>query len=184
MRDTITPATLRELLRHEPETGKLFWRWRGEHFFAERIAGQAKASAARWNGRYAEKQAFTTMDNYGYFQGRVFDCGFRAHRIIWALHFGEWPQFEVDHINGDRADNRICNLREATHAENLCNRGVQSNSKSGIKGVSWCKVKRRWKAAINAPKHKHLGYFRCKAAAAEAYARASASLHGRFGRTA
>jgi hypothetical protein len=72
---------------------------------------------------------------------------YRAHKLAWLYVYGEWPQ-EIDHINNDGTDNRICNLRKATRSENTCNRRTQVNNKSGHKGVSWCKSKNKWDARI------------------------------------
>jgi hypothetical protein len=59
-----------------------------------------------------------------YVEGRKGSAFFRAHRAIWALHFGDWPQQTLDHINRDRADNRIENLRDVSHQENQRNRSI------------------------------------------------------------
>lgn len=59
-----------------------------------------------------------------------------AHRVAWLLQHGEWPPHQIDHINGDRGDNRLHNLRCATLTENLRNRSVFRNNKLGVKGVS------------------------------------------------
>lgn len=67
----------------------------------------------------------------------------KAHRLIFMLHHGYMPQ-EVDHINGDRADNRIENLRAANRSENQCNRGALANNTSGYPNVSWHKKSKAW----------------------------------------
>ena len=67
----------------------------------------------------------------------------KAHRLIFMLHHGYMPQ-EVDHINGDRADNRIENLRAVTRSENQCNRDILSSNTSGYAGVSWHKKSKAW----------------------------------------
>lgn len=67
----------------------------------------------------------------------------KAHRLIFMLHHGYFP-LEVDHINGDRADNRIENLRAANRSENQCNRGVLASNTSGYAGVSWHKKSKAW----------------------------------------
>lgn len=74
---------------------------------------------------------------------------FRAHRIIYAMHHGIDPgKMQIDHINGDSTDNRIENLRLATSQQNNRNRRIASNNKSGVRGVCWCRSKRKWKAYI------------------------------------
>lgn len=67
----------------------------------------------------------------------------KAHRLIFLMHHGYLP-FEVDHINGDRADNRIDNLRAANRSENQCNRSALSSNTSGYPGVSWHKKSKAW----------------------------------------
>ena len=67
----------------------------------------------------------------------------KAHRLIFMLHHGYMPK-EVDHINGDRADNRIENLRAVNRSENQCNRGVLTSNTSGYAGVSWHKKSQAW----------------------------------------
>ena len=67
----------------------------------------------------------------------------KAHRLIFMLHHGYLPK-EIDHINGDRSDNRIDNLRAVTRSENQCNRGVLANNTSGYPGVSWHKKSNAW----------------------------------------
>jgi hypothetical protein len=59
-----------------------------------------------------------------------------AHRIVFAMHRGRWPS-AVDHVNGDRLDNRIENLREADCTQNNANRSAQVNNMAGFKGVVW-----------------------------------------------
>jgi hypothetical protein len=90
-----------------------------------------------------------------------------------------WPF--VDHINGDGLDNTRSNLRQATNAENLHNRGPQSNNTSGYKGVYWNKQAGKWHAQIRAHRKAHfLGHHDTAEAAARAYDEAAVRLHGEF----
>lgn len=74
---------------------------------------------------------------------------FKVHRVLWALAYGYWPTLDIDHINGIRDDNRLSNLRECTRADNARNRNkANKNSKSGVTGVFWHKLKRKWEARI------------------------------------
>ncbi len=181
-RQAITPAVLRQLLRYEPESGKLFWLNRSPEFFAEGRQTAAR-SAAVWNGRYAGKEALTARHDAGYRVGSVFDVAVFANRAAWAIMTGEWPASFVDHINGNPEDNRWSNLRLATNAENLRNRGKQKNNTSGFKGVTWCKTKRRWIAQIKLmQKTKNLGSFKDAAEAHEAYAAAATLIHREYAR--
>ena len=124
----------------------------------------------------------------GQIAGRVTDKGYRqimvdgvryaGHRLVWLLHHGCFPEHEIDHINGDRDDNRISNLREATKSENQQNiGGSRKHSKTGLVGASY-HAGNRWKAQIrvNGKKY-HLGLFSSPEEAHLAYLRAKAEMH-------
>ena len=82
------------------------------------------------------------------------------HRVIFAMHNGYMPK-QVDHINGDRRDNRIENLRATTNTQNSYNRLLSSTNTSGVKGVSWDKTKGKWHAQLNYNgKNRHMGYWK------------------------
>jgi hypothetical protein len=103
------------------------------------------------------------------------------HRQILGLQYGE--KMDVDHINGNSLDNRRANLRVVTHAENMRNRRLQKNSASGIKGVSWNKASKKWKAQIYiGGKQIHLGLFMSTHEATAAYVNAAKKYHGEFAR--
>lgn len=73
----------------------------------------------------------------GYIQVKLNGVAYRAHRVIWAIHNGSWPEGQIDHRNGNRSDNRITNLRDCSHSINMQNkRYAHSNNKSGFLGVS------------------------------------------------
>jgi nucleoside diphosphate kinase len=69
------------------------------------------------------------------------------HRVVFMMHHGYLPQF-VDHIDGNRANNKIENLREATHSQNAHNCAIRKDSKTNVKNVSWNKVDKSWKVRI------------------------------------
>lgn len=103
---------------------------------------------------------------------------YRAHRIAWLLTHGEYPPHGIDHANGDKADNRLSNLRAATQAENGQNLKTKSNNTSGHPGVSWFKPVNKWRARIMLNRKEYgLGYFDSVEAAAEAYRKAKTELH-------
>lgn len=99
------------------------------------------------------------------------------HRIIMGAKSNE----EVDHISGDKTDNRKCNLRLCVHIENSWNKNAQSNNTSGYKGVRWDNRKNKWMSRITANKTDiFLGYFDDKLEAAKAYNEAALKYHGEF----
>jgi hypothetical protein len=71
-----------------------------------------------------------------------------AHRLIWLYFHKKWPDGALDHVNGNPADNRIENLREATRSQNQENRKINANNTSGFKWVSWCKQHKKWRSRI------------------------------------
>ena len=109
---------------------------------------------------------------------------YQAHRLIFAYHHS-WLPDEVDHINGNRADNRIENLRAATKNLNQHNAQRRSDNKSGVKGVHWCERDERWIAIIRHDnKVAFRGYYRDLSAAKIAVQEARKHLHGSFARHA
>jgi hypothetical protein len=101
-----------------------------------------------------------------------------AHRLAWLYVHGEFPESEIDHINGDRADNRILNLRKATPAENSQNRARYCSNSSGFMGVYFNKRHKKYCARINhLGKKKHLGLYDTAELAFEAYKEAKRVYH-------
>lgn len=96
----------------------------------------------------------------GYLRIKVNGKLYLAHRLAWLYVYGSFPKGQIDHINGIRLDNRICNLRDVTKKENLVNKRIYANSKSGITGVHWHKQHKKWAVVIcKDNKTKHLGLF-------------------------
>lgn len=135
MNEKISPDEVRKLLYYNPETGKIF------HVSDD-------------------SEAFTYIHDNGYRRGYINRRRYYAHRVAWAIHFGAWPQKSIDHINHDRQDNRLSNLREADHKTNGRNRKLSSNNKSGFNGVGWVKRVSMWQARIKINgKLKHIGFY-------------------------
>ncbi len=175
-----SPEVLRQLLRYEPETGKLYWRERPAAFFKGEANVSPQSAANRWNGRYAHRESATTSHK-GYPQVRIQWAGFSAHSVIWAMHYGEWPSLHIDHINGQRDDNRIVNLRLATRSQNNQNVRSQRGSSSRFKGVAWDKSRGKWTVGIKVNYKRHnLGRFDCEIAAAKAHDAAALRLYGAY----
>ena len=179
-----SPSVLRELIDYDPETGALVWRVRDVSFFTD---GKKSAiqSMRRWNTRYAGKPALNYKGTAGYFSGGVFTRLYLAHRVAWAIYSGAWPERQIDHINGNRLDNRIANLRSVTHQENGKNCAIGIKNTSGTIGVSWHSRDLVWTAQVNKNgKQKHIGSFKNKDDAISARAKASAECgyHANHGR--
>lgn len=146
-RDLPSVGYLRQRLRYEPDTGKLYWL-------------SCPHRSAAWNARYAGREAFSSKDRHGYRQTNLDGSVLRAHRVAWVLAYGEWPEADIDHVNHDRADNRLRNLRKATRSENLRNTRLPPRNTSGVCGVSWSKKSAKWRADIHHDgKQRFLGHF-------------------------
>jgi hypothetical protein len=160
----ITAAHAREILRYDPETGSLRWR----------------ARAARCAIIGAE--AGNVCQN-GYVRIQIGGVGYLAHRLAWLMVYGEWPSHQIDHIDCNRRNNALGNLRSATASQNKSNSKISRKNKSGFKGV-FC-VRGRWIASIkHEGKSKHLGCFDTPEIAHAAYVAAAQSLFGDFARAA
>lgn len=158
---------LRNFIKYSPESGEFLWKPRADLFFKS-------ASIARaWNNRWAGSPAFSTRLESGYLCGRFFGKVFLAHRVAWAMENKDPGDLFIDHINGNKSDNRISNLRLCTAKMNARNRPIGSNNKSGFIGVSWHSTNRRWQATITIDKKTtHIGYFETALDAAQARRRA------------
>ena len=121
-----------------------------------------------------------TESSHGYLYIRLDRKSHRAHRLAWFLVHGEWPNGEIDHIDGNRLNNRIENLRVVDRAGNSQNKSrAQANNRScGLLGVTWNKQHQRWQAKLMANKVRyHVGSFDTPEEAHAAYMAAKARLH-------
>lgn len=143
-----SPRVLRRLLEYIPETGELRWKERPAWMFQNHTNGDRKMMAGVWNGRYANQKAFRTVRSNGYLWGCILNRGVMAHRVIFALACGAWPKGQIDHLNHDRQDNRLINLRVVAHSENGKNQKLRSTNSSGVNGVSWSKDRGKWVAQM------------------------------------
>lgn len=149
---------LRKLIGYNPETGELWWLPRPDDCSIRNGEGR------RWNTRFAGKKV-GTLSRYGYLVTCIHDKQVKVHRVAYALHYGGWPKGQIDHINRDRTDNRIANLRDVSARENALNRNKSRRNKSGVVGV--CRSQYgTFIAYISTPtERKHLGTFKCFGAA-------------------
>ncbi len=170
-------------------TGALTWKAREAKHFSATEKQSAEHKAASWNRRLAGRPALAYVDRrYGYLTGALFDRHVSAHRVVYALAHGKWPDGEVDHINGNPADNRPSNLRDVSHRENQRNMKRPRNNTSGTSGVIFDSTNGKWVARIsaNGKVNRHVGCFVEKSDAVAAR-KAAESLHGyhpNHGRTA
>lgn len=97
----------------------------------------------------------------GYYRVGIDGKKYLLHRLIFLYHHGYLTQgMEIDHINTEKTINRIENLREVTRAQNSCNTRKSATNVTGVKGVAWCKTKKKYKVTVSLNgKSKHLGYF-------------------------
>ncbi len=176
-RSDITPELLRQLLDYDPDTGILIWKPRPESYFAS-------ASAAKtWRKQTEGKQA--GWASCGYLILTIKQLHWPAHRAAFAIMEGYHPDGEIDHINGDRMDNRWSNLRVVTMLENMRNREIPSHNKSGVMGVD--EFRGKWRATIKDTRfdrQMHLGTFKTieEATAARKAAERVLGYHPNHGR--
>jgi hypothetical protein len=134
-----TSEYVREKLLYKD--GKLFWREsNGKTIKAGQLAG--------------------TMAGRGYRYIRIKKHKLPEHRVVWLYHYGEWPKNQIDHIDGNRANNDIENLRDVNQSSNNKNQALRKDNKSGYRGVTWYKYTNKWAVKIGDNKKIHrLGYF-------------------------
>jgi hypothetical protein len=154
---------IKNALHYHTETGVFRWRF-----------AQSRQKIQPWSiagGPRKDGYVFIMINKVRY----------AAHRLAWKYVTGRDGDFEIDHADGNPSNNSFVNLREATHKQNMENRRNQSNNKSGVRGVSFCQTRKKWKAQIKSKgKSFFLGYFDEKEDAAKAYAIASTNLHTHF----
>lgn len=136
----LTQDYVRSLFHYDPETGVLTWKERPlSHFSCQRAWNST-------NTRCAGKPA-GGLDSNGYVEVGIDGKIYKAHRVIWLLQTGEWPD-EIDHDDGTRHNNIFENLKNGSHAGNMLNKSKRRDNKSGVCGVGWHQIDRRWVAFI------------------------------------
>ena len=159
--EELTQDLLKSLVRYAPETG-IFTRIK------------------RTSNRIKVGDIASTNSGSGYIQFYLCNKKVFSHRMAFMYMTGSIPKY-IDHINTDGRDNRWCNLRACTQAENAMNVKIRSDSTSGVKGVSWVSEKKVWKACItHNKKKKHIGYFKTVEKAETAIREARSKYHGEF----
>ena len=160
----LTCDRLRELLDFDPETG----------VFTQRIVYEGQR--ARWK---AGRVSGSVSKQTGYLTLRLDGKLYQAHRAAWMHHFGVWPQDDIDHLNGQRTDNRIANLRDVDNTINRQNqKRARADSATGVQGVAPYKDSGRFQARVRHEGISHyLGTYDTVEAARSAYVEAKARLH-------
>lgn len=182
----ISVVKLGEMFDLEVSTGVLRWRERPPHHFVASASRSAETISKKINSQHAGKVAFTSRHQLGYLRAEIGGHLIQAHRVVFALVHGFWPNGSIDHINGDPSDNRPANLRDVTHAENMRNQKLKTTNVSGRVGVQVHKPSGKWQAAIRVNgKTKYLGLFKEieAATAARHAAEVAHGFHTNHGRT-
>jgi hypothetical protein len=148
---------IREVFEYNPEMGTLRWK----------ITNSPRAVAGSIAG--------TRMKN-GYLGVGLDKADHYVHRLAWALTYNRWP-FQIDHINNNKADNRLCNLREADFSKNAVNRPIRRDNKSGETGVHFDKSRNQWKVDVG---HKTHGRFNSKKEAIKKRRKMAKLAYGEF----
>jgi len=94
-----TVEYLRKTIRYDPKTGRMYWLKRTKEHYPPKTAN-IERSVKYWNKRYANKETAICQDGRGYFKCKINQIHYGAHRVAWALYHGEWPDKQIDHING------------------------------------------------------------------------------------
>lgn len=150
----MTQDELKARLHYDPETGVFTWK-------------ENPQRRAQWNATFAGKPAGSVIDT-GYVRIRIDDKGHRAHRLAWLYVHGYLPE-EIDHIDGDKTNNAIANLRSVTHSENLRNTRKNTRNTTGIVGVTYRPSRNQWLAYITINRKRiHGGIFGTKEEAVKA----------------
>lgn len=154
---------LKDSLRYCPVTGDLYWKRKvGSRGFEGQKAGY-----------FCNTHKYMQMQ----FEGKPY----KSHRVAWLLYYGDWPKGQIDHINGNRSDNRIDNLRDVSLKENMLNKPSYKGKTSKYKGVSWRKDFNKWRALIQRDgKPENLGHFDCEREAALVYNHRAEQLFGEY----
>jgi len=156
---------LNELFNYDPDTGLFTWK---KTLSNRAVAGSIAGS----------------LQSQGYIYISINGKKYSAHRLAYKVFHGSDPVDQIDHIDMDKSNNRIANLRDATNTQNSGNTGPYKTNTSGIKGVYWVSGRKKWRARIMCNGKKiDLGYYQIKEEAALAYEKAAKEYFGDFART-
>ncbi len=178
----ITQKKLKKLINYNPKTGVFTWLERTPDMFEDGKYPK-KRLCHKWNACYSGKQAGWT--SRGYIQIKINGKSHQAHILAHIYMTGKKPIQNIDHKNGNPGDNKWCNLRLATPAENNANSKIRTNNSSGYKGVSFHKISKKWQAKIQTNgKQIYLGLFDTPQKAHKDYCKFAKKYHGKYARLA
>lgn len=163
----ITVDQVREMFDYDPITGLLTWR-------SDRRCGRGRVSARAGSEAGTQRPTGYRLVNIG-------GMPMLTHRLAWLHFHGQWPSYDIDHINGDPSDNRLCNLRDVPHQINLQNmrRSTKGRKHGSLMGTAWHAKTGKWRALIKVEGHQRsLGYFVTEELAHKAYVEAKRRFHG------
>lgn len=145
------------------------------------IAYDSTSGKAFWKldkGKARKGDEIKNIGSSGYIKLKIDNKSYQLHRIVWLIVYGEMPVETIDHINRNKLDNRIENLRLATKRQQMQNRCITKNNTSGVCGVHWVQRDKKWRAVIGDNKKKiYLGCYVSKLEAAKAVADAKKQYH-------
>jgi len=154
----ISQDGLKKVLRYDPKTGVFVWLKSANGKIGKVAGSRNRKSQIQIDGRY-----------------------YYSSRLAWLYVYGAFPSHYIDHIDRDPTNNKISNLRKASRSQNGRNTSIYKNNSSGIKGVSFEKSRRRWKASIRINSRKiTIGYFLTKELARDAYTNMARKHFGEF----
>ena len=163
------------LLSYDPESGTITWKARLPEQFSDSLYS-AERKCSQWNTRYAGKKAGSFDESTGYLVIRLGGKSFKSHRVAWCLFYGEDVDGVIDHVDGDKLNNKIKNLRSTSLNGNARN---TTRRRSGEAGVVWYEKNKKWRAQIwSNGKNICLGYFDNKEDAFEARKQGEINIWG------
>ena len=161
LRKRLPVDKIKRLIWCDAASGKLIWNYRTPSDFDGHAYGDINTACKRFNTRHGGNEAFTAKTVSGYKHGRLFGLTYYAHYVVWAIYHGEWADDMVDHIDGNKLNNSIFNLRQVDNRTNAKNARRMVDNSSGHPGIYWYKTRSKWHASIRGDNGDSvfLGYF-------------------------
>lgn len=140
----ITYEELIKYVDYDREKGQLIWKERDNPQFNAKYSGNPVGS----------------KDSDGYLTTKIKAKTYKVHKLVWVFLYKKWADFEIDHIDGDKTNNRKHNLRDVSKSHNQKNASKRKDNTSGCTGVTWNKAVKKWQSSLSHKKKRiHLGYF-------------------------